>query len=52
MNFTSILVLIGVFVMVTIATIIVIQGHRRIPLQHARRVVGRKEVQGGIHIFL
>lgn len=47
MNFASILVLAAVFVMVTIATILVIQGHRRIPLQHARRVVGRKEVQGG-----
>lgn len=47
MNFSSILVLIGVFVAVTLATILVIQGHRRIPLQHARRVVGRKEVQGG-----
>lgn len=47
MHFSSILVLIGVFVAVTLATILVIQGHRRIPLQHARRVVGRKEVQGG-----
>lgn len=47
MNFSSILVLIAVFVAVTIATILVIQGHRRIPLQHARRVVGRREVQGG-----
>lgn len=47
MNFASIIVLGIVFVLVTIATILVIQGHRRIPLQHARRVVGRKEVQGG-----
>lgn len=47
MNFSSILVLIAVFVSVTIATILVIQGHRRIPLQHARRVVGRREIQGG-----
>lgn len=47
MNFASILVLMSVFVAVTIATILVIQGHRRIPLQHARRVVGRREVQGG-----
>jgi preprotein translocase subunit SecY len=47
MNFSSIMVLIGVFVLVTIATILIIQGHRRIPLQYARRVVGRKEVQGG-----
>lgn len=47
MNFSSIVVLGTVFVLVTIATILIIQGHRRIPLQHARRVVGRKEVQGG-----
>lgn len=47
MNFSSIVVLATVFVLVTIATILIIQGHRRIPLQHARRVVGRKEVQGG-----
>ncbi len=47
MNFTTILVLMGVFVAVTIATIMIIQGNRRIPLQYARRVVGRKEVQGG-----
>ncbi len=47
MNFSSILVLMTIFVFVTIATILVIQGHRRIPLQHARRVVGRREVQGG-----
>jgi preprotein translocase subunit SecY len=47
MNFATVVVLIGVFVLVTIATIMVIQGHRRIPLQYARRVVGRREVQGG-----
>jgi len=47
MNFSSILVLAGVFVVVTLATIMVIQGHRRIPLQHARRVIGRREVQAG-----
>ncbi len=47
MNFSAIAVLIGVFIAVTIATILVIQGHRRISLQHARRVVGRREVQGG-----
>jgi preprotein translocase subunit SecY len=47
MNFSSILVLASIFIAVTIATILVIQGHRRIPLQYARRVVGRKEVQGG-----
>lgn len=47
MNFSTVLVIIGVFVLVTIGTIMIIQGHRRIPLQYARRVVGRKEMQGG-----
>lgn len=47
MNFATVLVLIGTFVVVTIGTIMIIQGHRRIPLQYARRVVGRREVQGG-----
>lgn len=47
MTFSSVLVLVGVFIAVTIATIMIIQGHRRIPLQYARRVVGRKETQGG-----
>lgn len=47
MKFSTIVVLLGVFVAVTIATIMIIQGQRRIPLQYARRVVGRKEMQGG-----
>lgn len=47
MNFSTVLVMVGVFILVSIATIMIIQGHRRIPLQYARRVVGRKEVQGG-----
>jgi preprotein translocase subunit SecY len=47
MSFASIVVLAGLFVAVAIATILIIQGHRRIPLQYARRVVGRREVQGG-----
>lgn len=47
MSFATIMVLIASFVFVTIATIMIIQGHRRVPLQYARRVVGRKEVQGG-----
>lgn len=47
MNFATVAVLVGLFVIVTLATILVIQGHRRIPLQYARRVVGQREVQGG-----
>lgn len=47
MTFSSVLVIAAVFVAVTVATILIIQGTRRIPLQYARRVVGRREVQGG-----
>ncbi|MCH9630490.1 MAG: Protein translocase subunit SecY [Chlamydiia bacterium] len=46
MTMTSFAVLLGVFVMIIIGTILVIQGQRKIPLQYARRVVGRHEVQG------
>jgi preprotein translocase subunit SecY len=47
MNFAIVGVLISIFVFVTLTTILIIQGHRRIPLQYARRVVGNREVQGG-----
>jgi len=46
LTFSSLLVLAGVFVLITVGTILIIQGQRRIPLQYARRVVGRHEVQG------
>lgn len=46
LTFTSLLVLSAVFVAIIIGTILIIQGQRRIPLQYARRVVGRHEVQG------
>lgn len=46
-SFSTVVVLMGLFVAVTLATILIIQGQRRIPLQYARRVVGRKETQGG-----
>lgn len=52
MNFATVLVLIGTFIVVTIGTIMIIQGHRRIPLQYARRVVGRKEVQGAGNSYI
>lgn len=42
----SVIVLLMLFVTVTIATIYIIQGQRRIPIQYARRVVGMREVQG------
>ncbi len=47
LTFPMLLVLCGLFVLITIGTILVIQGQRRIPLQYARRIVGRHEVQGG-----
>lgn len=46
LTFSSLVVLSFVFVFVIIATILIIQGQRKIPLQYARRVVGRKEVSG------
>ncbi|MEM8628846.1 MAG: preprotein translocase subunit SecY [Chlamydiota bacterium] len=42
----SLVVLCALFVITTVGTILIIQGQRRIPLQHARRIVGRREVQG------
>lgn len=47
LTFSSLLVLFTVFVLVIVATILIIQGVRKIPVQYARRVVGRREVQGG-----
>lgn len=47
LNFVTLLVLCALFVLITIGTILVIQGQRKIPLQYARRIVGRHEVQGG-----
>lgn len=47
LTFSSLLVLMGVFVAIVVGTILIIQGVRKIPLQYARRVVGRREVQGG-----
>lgn len=53
LSFSSLLVLFVVFVFVIIATILIIQGVRKIPIQHARRIVGRKETQGvGSHLPL
>lgn len=47
LTFSSIIILSIVFVAIIIGTILVIQGTRKIPLQYARRVVGRHETQGG-----
>ena len=47
LTFSSIIILLVVFVLIIIGTILVIQGVRKIPLQYARRIVGRHETQGG-----
>ena len=47
MTFSSIVILGIVFVAIILGTILIIQGMRKIPLQYARRVVGRRESQGG-----
>ncbi len=47
LSFTTLIVLCTLFVLIILGTILVIQGQRRIPLQYARRIVGRHEVQGG-----
>jgi len=45
LSFSMLLVLLSVFVLVVMGTILIIQGQRRVPLQYARRIVGRREVQ-------
>ena len=45
-TFSSLVILLLVFVVIIIGTILIIQGQRKIPVQYARRVVGRHEVQG------
>ncbi|MFZ4772438.1 MAG: preprotein translocase subunit SecY [Chlamydiia bacterium] len=47
LTFSSLVILGSFFVMILIGTIMLIQGQRNIPVQYARRVVGRQEVQGG-----
>jgi preprotein translocase subunit SecY len=47
LTFSSLIVLCAVFVAIIVGTILIIQGQRKIPLQYARRVVGRHETQGG-----
>lgn len=47
LSFPMLIVLCALFVLIIVGTILVVQGQRRIPLQYARRIVGRHEVQGG-----
>ncbi len=46
LSFFSLAILSVLFIAVTAATIYIIQGQRKIPLQYARRVVGTREIQG------
>lgn len=43
----SLLVLCAVFIFVLVTTIFMIEGVRKIPVQYARRIVGRREYPGG-----
>ena len=52
LSFSSLIVLFGVFVFIIVGTILIIQGQRKIPLQYARRVVGRHEVQGNGNAYI
>jgi preprotein translocase subunit SecY len=47
LSFPTLIALCFLFVFIIGGTILIIQGQRRIPLQYARRIVGRHEVQGG-----
>lgn len=47
LTFSMLLMLCLLFVVIIVGTILIIQGQRKIPLQYARRIVGRHEVQGG-----
>ena len=47
LTFSSVLILALVFVFIIVGMIAIIQGTRKIPIQYARRVVGRHERQGG-----
>ena len=47
LTFISVLMLFIIFVVIITGTILIVQGVRKIPLQYARRIVGRKESQGG-----
>ena len=52
LTFTMLIVLAAIFVFIIVGTILVTQAQRKIPLQYARRVVGRREVQGGGSAFI
>jgi preprotein translocase subunit SecY len=47
LTFSSLIALCAIFVFIIIATILIIMGQRKIPLQHARRVSARDQAQTG-----
>lgn len=47
LSLLSVVLLLVLFVFIILGTILIIQAQRKIPLQYARRIVGRHEVQGG-----
>lgn len=53
-NNNLILLILEMFVLffIVILTILVVQGVRKIPIQAAKRMVGRSEVSGGAHDFI
>ncbi|GAB4312868.1 MAG: preprotein translocase subunit SecY [Candidatus Sumerlaeia bacterium] len=46
MTFLTVLILIPLVIVVSMAIILIQEGSRKIPIQHARRVVGRRQVGG------
>jgi len=52
MTFSSLVVLTGVFVVIIIGTILIIQGQRRVPLQYARRNISSYDTEKTAYIPL
>lgn len=52
MSLSSLLMLGFLFVVIVIGTILILNGVRKIPIQHARRVIGNREVGGATVSYL
>ncbi len=52
LTFSSLVILLVVFVLIIVGTILIIQGQRKIPLQYARRAIGAEETQGSAYLPL
>jgi preprotein translocase subunit SecY len=46
-SWTSVALLIGVFIVTVYAVVYITQGTRRIPIQHTKRVIGMRQTQAG-----